>query len=94
MRTRDAAHVLRWEGIGSLEPGNWADLVVVDRNPLTCPVEDLPATEVRATLLAGEPRARQPRSATDVRLPDVHLAWCDHMIVPGLPGTPPSASCP
>ncbi|MGW8764310.1 amidohydrolase [Streptomyces sp. NPDC055815] len=54
MWTRDAAHVLRWEGIGSLEPGNWADLVVVDRNPLTCPVEDLPATEVWATLLAGE----------------------------------------
>ncbi|OXZ00565.1 amidohydrolase [Streptomyces diastatochromogenes] len=55
MWTRDAAHVLRWEGIGSLEPGNWADLCVVDRNPLTCPLEDLPATEVRATLLAGEP---------------------------------------
>lgn len=55
MWTRDAAHVLRWEGIGSLEPGNWADLIVVDRNPLTCPVEDLPATEVQATLLAGKP---------------------------------------
>ena len=54
MWTRDAAHVLRWEGIGSLEPGNWADLIVIDRNPLTCPVEDLAGTEVRATLLAGE----------------------------------------
>ncbi len=54
MWTREAAHVLRWEGIGSLEPGNHADLCVVDRNPLECPIEDLPDTEVRATLLAGE----------------------------------------
>ncbi|QKZ17138.1 amidohydrolase family protein [Streptomyces chartreusis] len=47
MWTREAARVLRWEDIGSLEPGSWADLVVVDRNPLACPVEDMPATEVR-----------------------------------------------
>ena len=53
--TREAAHVLRWEGIGSLAPGHHADLCIVDRNPLECPVEDLPATEVRATLLGGEP---------------------------------------
>jgi predicted amidohydrolase YtcJ len=55
MWTREAAHVLRWEGLGSLEPGNHADLCVVDRDPLSCPVEDLPQTEVRATLLGGEP---------------------------------------
>ena len=54
MWTREAAHVLRWEGIGSLEPGNHADLCVVDRNPLECPVEDLPGTRVLATLLDGE----------------------------------------
>jgi hypothetical protein len=55
MWTRDAAHVLRWEGIGSLVPGYHADLVVVDRNPLECPIEDLPGTGVLATLLGGEP---------------------------------------
>jgi predicted amidohydrolase YtcJ len=54
MWTREAAHVLRWQGIGSLEPGHHADICVVDRDPLTCPTEDLPATEVRATLLGGE----------------------------------------
>ncbi len=54
MWTREAAHVLRWDGIGSLQPGHHADLVVVDRNPLDCPIEDLPGTEVRATLLGGE----------------------------------------
>jgi len=54
MWTGEAARVLRWEGIGSLEPGNHADLVIVDRDPLTCPVEDLPGTQVVTTLLGGE----------------------------------------
>jgi predicted amidohydrolase YtcJ len=54
MWTREAAHVLRWEGIGSLEPGHHADLVIVDRDPLRCPTEDLPDTQVIATMLAGK----------------------------------------
>jgi predicted amidohydrolase YtcJ len=54
MWTREAAYVLRWEGIGSLEPRHHADLCIVDRNPLECPIEDLPGTEVRATVLGGE----------------------------------------
>src|SRR3712207_3749389 len=55
MWTRDAAKVLRWDGIGTLEPGSHADLVVVDRDPLTCDVDALPDTQVIATMLAGEP---------------------------------------
>jgi len=55
MWTSDAAHVLGWDGIGSLEAGNHADLVVIDRDPLSCPIDALPNTEVVATLLAGEP---------------------------------------
>ena len=35
MWTRDAARVLRWDGVGTLAPGNHADLIVVDRDPLT-----------------------------------------------------------
>lgn len=54
MWTREAAHVLRWDGIGSLEPGHHADLVVVDRDPLTCPIEDLPSTRVISTMLGGQ----------------------------------------
>jgi len=55
MWTSDAAHVLRWKGIGSLEPGHHADLIVVDRNPLTAPLDTLPDTQVHATLLGGKP---------------------------------------
>jgi predicted amidohydrolase YtcJ len=51
--TRDAAHVLRWEGVGTLAPGAHADLVLVDRNPLTAPIDDLPDTRVLHTLMGG-----------------------------------------
>jgi predicted amidohydrolase YtcJ len=54
MWTSEAAHVLRWEDIGSLETGHRADLCIVDRDPLGCPIEDLPATKVLTTVLGGE----------------------------------------
>jgi predicted amidohydrolase YtcJ len=53
MWTRDAAQVLQWEGVGTLGPGAHADLIVVDRDPLTCAVGDLPATRVLRTVLGG-----------------------------------------
>ena len=59
MWTSDAARILRWEGIGSLESGHQADLVIVDRDPLSIPPEDLGGTEVITTLLAGRTVAGQ-----------------------------------
>jgi predicted amidohydrolase YtcJ len=53
MWTRDAARVLQWEGLGTLEAGNEADLVVVDRDPSACPLEDLPTTAVLRTVVGG-----------------------------------------
>lgn len=53
MWTRDAARVLGWQGIGTLEVGNHADVVVVDRDVLTCAAGDLAATRVLRTLLGG-----------------------------------------
>jgi predicted amidohydrolase YtcJ len=53
MWTRDAARVLGWEGIGTLQPGNHADLIVLDRNPLHCDLDELPDTQVLRTYLAG-----------------------------------------
>jgi predicted amidohydrolase YtcJ len=54
MWTRDAARVLQWDNIGSLSPGFHADLIVVDRDPLTCPVGELSATRVLLTLFSGD----------------------------------------
>jgi predicted amidohydrolase YtcJ len=38
---------------GRLVPGQLADLVVLDRDPVDCPPEELPEIEVVATMLAG-----------------------------------------
>lgn len=54
MWTRDAATVLNWQGVGTLTVGNHADLTIVDRDPLNCDLEDLPATKVLRTLLSGK----------------------------------------
>ncbi len=54
MWTREAARVLQWGDIGTLAPGKQADLVVVDRDPLTCPVDELSGTRVLRTLLGGK----------------------------------------
>ena len=38
---------------GSLEPGKLADLIIADRNPLTCPINDLRETKVLLTMVGG-----------------------------------------
>jgi predicted amidohydrolase YtcJ len=38
---------------GSLEPGKYADFIVLDRDLLTCPLEAIPATEVLTTFVGG-----------------------------------------
>jgi hypothetical protein len=38
---------------GRLRPGMLADLVVLDRDPLTCPPEELPELSVVATMVGG-----------------------------------------
>ncbi|MBI5503944.1 MAG: amidohydrolase family protein [Deltaproteobacteria bacterium] len=54
MWTRDAATALDWPGIGALNPGNHADLIVLDRDIIECANQDLPATRVLRTVLGGE----------------------------------------
>ncbi|MDB6137819.1 MAG: Exoenzyme regulatory protein AepA precursor, partial [Verrucomicrobiaceae bacterium] len=38
---------------GSLEAGKRADFIIIDRDALTCPVDDLKDTKVRETWLDG-----------------------------------------
>jgi hypothetical protein len=53
MWTRDAARALGWPGVGTLTQGSYGDLIIVDRDPLTCRLADLPRTRVLRTVLAG-----------------------------------------
>jgi predicted amidohydrolase YtcJ len=39
---------------GSLEPGKLADLIVIDRDVLTCPVDDIRTTQVLTTVVGGK----------------------------------------
>lgn len=53
--TLNGAYQLRIEAqTGSLEPGKWADLQIVDRNPYSISTDELPKTQVQAVYLAGE----------------------------------------
>ena len=53
--TKNAAtHSEAADQLGQITPGLFADLVVVDRNPLTSPVNELHTTKVLMTFLNGE----------------------------------------
>ena len=53
--TRDAAYAgFAEDRIGSLEPGKWADFILVDRDPTAVNPQELAATQVLETWVAGE----------------------------------------
>ena len=59
MMTRwGAEYVLREDKVGSLEPGKYADLVILAQNPLNpnIPDQDLSEIKVLTTLIDGEVR--------------------------------------
>lgn len=53
--TTNNAYLLKNEQhTGSIEPGKLADLILTDRDPLTCPIGDLVQTQVLKTWLGGK----------------------------------------
>ncbi|MGH3586793.1 MAG: amidohydrolase family protein, partial [Pseudonocardia sp.] len=55
MYTSNAAYALmREDRIGSLEPGKYADLAVLDRDVLTCPDGEVAELKVLETYFEGE----------------------------------------
>lgn len=54
--TSNNAYLLfRDHQIGSLEPGKFADLVILDSDPLTCPIDQIENIQVLTTYLSGKP---------------------------------------
>jgi hypothetical protein len=50
----NALNLLREDELGSIEEGKWADMIVIDRDYLTIPVEEIPDIKVLMTMLGGE----------------------------------------
>lgn len=52
--TTNSAYLLFMEeNVGSLEPGKYADMIVIDRDILTCELDDLKQTKVLQTYVSG-----------------------------------------
>src|SRR5688572_3122873 len=61
--TRNNAHLIFWEKeIGSIEIGKRADFIVIDRDLLTCPEDDIKDTHVLQTWIEGRKVFERPRS--------------------------------
>jgi predicted amidohydrolase YtcJ len=52
--SNNAFLLFREKQIGSLEPGKLADFIILDRDILTSPIDDLKSTQVRQTYLNGK----------------------------------------
>ncbi|MBI4443629.1 MAG: amidohydrolase family protein [Acidobacteria bacterium] len=70
--TRWAAwHVWKEKYIGSIEPGKWADLVVIDKDFLTIPEEEIAQINPLLTIVGGKISYSEPKFASSMGLPTV-----------------------
>lgn len=70
MATRwGAEYVLREKELGSIEPGKWADLIVIDRDYLAIPVEEISKIQILMTVVGGRPVHAQPAFASEIGWP-------------------------
>lgn len=61
----------RKKNIGTIEPGKWADLVVLDRDFLTIPDEDIHNIDPLMTIVGGQIKYTEPNYARSMGLPQV-----------------------
>ncbi|MBI4443738.1 MAG: amidohydrolase family protein [Acidobacteria bacterium] len=70
--TRWAAwHAWKEKYIGSIEPGKWADLVVIDKDYLTQPEEEISEINPLLTIVGGKLSYSEPSFASGVGLPTI-----------------------
>jgi len=73
-----AYYVLRENLLGTLEPGKFADFIVIDRDFLTIPENDIPNIEVLMTVVQGKTVHLEDPLAREVGMPPVGFTtWKD-----------------
>ncbi len=62
-------HVWKEKNIGSIEPGKWGDLVVIDKDFLTVPEDEITDINPLLTIAGGKITYSEPKFASSVGLP-------------------------
>ena len=60
---------LREDVLGTLEPGKWADLIIIDRDYLTVPVDEILKLKVLMTMVGGKMKHLAPSLAREWGVP-------------------------
>ncbi|MBI2820257.1 MAG: amidohydrolase family protein [Acidobacteria bacterium] len=81
-----AMYTLREKEIGSIGVGTWADLVVLDKDYLTIPEDDINNIDVLMTILGGKIVYTEPGYATANNLPQVGFRGDPRTFNRGRPG--------
>lgn len=65
MATRwSAEYILREQELGSIETGKWSDMIVIDRDYLSVPIEEISRIQVLMTIVGGKIVYQHPETAT------------------------------
>jgi len=78
-----AYYVLRENLLGTLEPGKFADFIVLDRDYLTIPDADIPKIDVLMTVLGGKPVHLSDSLARELGMQPVGFSTWKDPIPPG-----------
>ncbi len=70
-----AEYVMREKALGSLEPGKWADFMLIDKDYLAMPDQELSMINVLMTVVGGKPVYTEPGFAKAEGLEAVGLKW-------------------
>ena len=79
--------------LGSLEPGKYADFIVLNKDLLTIPEDQIPTTQVLMTVVGGKTVHLTSELAREVGMNPVGASTWDDGRVPEGWGPPPPVTC-